>query len=268
MLQIEEFSPLDLHPWEQNPRINDHAVDVVAKSIEAFGFNVPILCDQNMTIIAGHTRWKAATKLGLQKAPVIVLEMTDEQRKAFSVADNKTAEIADWDFPRLRDVLKELQSEDFDLHNLGFSDADLRRILLQAEVDEDDVPSVPAERQTCYGDLWALGPHRLLCGDARNSNDVNRLINGEKILHVFGGPPYFNLREYIQWDSFQGYMTDMHVIMKNCHDVMAEGAVIVWNIGNLSSQHLDLTSHHSLALEKVGFRYVDTIIWLKTGANF
>jgi ParB/RepB/Spo0J family partition protein len=102
MLQVQEIEIEKLHPWEDNPRLNDHAVDAVAESIRSFGFNVPILCDQNLLIIAGYTRWKAAQKLGLEKVPVILVEMTDAKRRAFAVADNKTAEIADWDFPKLR----------------------------------------------------------------------------------------------------------------------------------------------------------------------
>jgi ParB/RepB/Spo0J family partition protein len=102
MLQVQEIEIEKLHPWEDNPRLNDHAVDAVAESIRSFGFNVPILCDQNLLIIAGHTRWKAAQKLGLEKVPVLLVEMTDAKRRAFAVADNKTAEIADWEFPKLR----------------------------------------------------------------------------------------------------------------------------------------------------------------------
>ena len=98
MLKVEEIALTRLHPWDDNPRLNNHAVDAVAKSIRSFGFNVPILCDQNLTIVAGHTRWKAAQKLGMAKVPAIVVEMTDAQRRAFSIADNKTAEIADWIF--------------------------------------------------------------------------------------------------------------------------------------------------------------------------
>lgn len=95
MLEVRQLTVLELKPWDGNPRVNDHAVEAVAKSIQAFGFNVPILCDEGRTIIAGHTRWKAAVKLGMATVPVIVLPMTESQRKAFAVADNKTAEIAD-----------------------------------------------------------------------------------------------------------------------------------------------------------------------------
>ncbi len=136
MLVVQEIEVSKLKPWENNPRLNDQAVEAVAKSIRAFGFNAPILCDQNFTIVAGHTRWKAAANLGMATVPVIVLQMTESQRRAFAVADNKTAEIADWDFPKLQEVLKELQSEEIELASLGYSDAELCA-LLEKEQDFD-----------------------------------------------------------------------------------------------------------------------------------
>ena len=131
MLQVQEIEIVKLNPWDDNPRLNDHAVDTVAESIRSFGFTVPILCDHNLTIIAGHTRWKAANKLGMNTVPVIVVEMTDAQRRAFAIADNKTAEIADWDFPKLKEVIEKLRSEDVDIKNLGFNDEELRDLLNQ-----------------------------------------------------------------------------------------------------------------------------------------
>lgn len=135
-MQVREIEVSRLRPWEGNPRLNDDAVDAVVRSIKAFGFNVPILCDRDLNIIAGHTRWKAAQRLGLGRVPVIVIDMTSEQRRAFSVADNKTAEIAEWNFPRLQEVLEELQSEGIDLTSLGYSEAELRA-LLEPEADFD-----------------------------------------------------------------------------------------------------------------------------------
>ena len=123
----------ELKPWDRNPRINDGAVDAVAKSIETFGFNVPILYDQHMMIVAGHVRWKAAKKLGLTTVPGIQLSLTRVQREAFAVADNKTAEIADWDYDALGEVLKDLPEEGIDLSSLGFSGAELDAILQPAE---------------------------------------------------------------------------------------------------------------------------------------
>ena len=136
MLKIQEIPVEKLKPWEDNPRVNDHAVDAVAASIRSFGFNIPVLYDQRFTIVAGHTRWKAAAKLGLKKIPAIRIRLNEKQRRAFSVADNKTAEIASWDFSKLRNVLKTLHAEDIDLNELGYSDTELR-ILLDPEEEFD-----------------------------------------------------------------------------------------------------------------------------------
>jgi site-specific DNA-methyltransferase (adenine-specific) len=135
-MEIKQVEVARLKPWEKNPRVNDQAVEAVANSIRAFGFNVPILCDQDLKIVAGHVRWKAAKKLGLDAVPVIQLSLTAAQRDAFAIADNKTAEIADWDYDILADILKELPSEGIDLPSLGFSDAELDAIL-KPEVEFD-----------------------------------------------------------------------------------------------------------------------------------
>jgi DNA modification methylase len=268
MLKVEEIELTRLHPWEDNPRLNDHAVDAVSESIRSFGFNVPILCDHNLTIVAGHTRWKAAQKLGMTRVPAIVVEMTDAQRRAFSIADNKTAEIADWDFPGLRKVLEELRSEDIDIGSLGFSDEEIRQLLLDDRVDEDSVPEVNDAPTTQLGDLYVLGNHRLLCGDSRDRDSVLLLTQGRPMDHVLGGPPYFNQRVYAHWDEYQAYLTDMRRVIENCRDVLKDGAVCVWNIANGCSTHHDHVSHHSRLLEESCFQYVDTIIWKKTGANY
>jgi len=136
MLKIQQMEPSALKPWEDNPRINDEAVDAVVKSIKSFGFNVPILCDQQFTIIAGHTRWKAAKKVGMKSVPVISLELSEAQRDAFAIADNKTGEIADWDYPGLRKILERLKSKKIDLPSLGYSQGELQALLTrQKEFD-------------------------------------------------------------------------------------------------------------------------------------
>ena len=269
MLKVQEIALGNLRPWESNPRLNEYAVGAVAESIRSFGFNVPILCDQNLTIVAGHTRWKAAQKLGMEKVPVIVVEMTDAKRHAFAIADNKTAEIADWDFPKLREVLEELRSEDIDIKSLGFGDEEIRRLLLDNSADEDLVPEVSdTSPVTQPGDLYVLGNHHLLCGDSRDTNSVMLLTEGNTIDHVFGGPPYFNQRAYSYWGDYHAYLDDMKKIIQNCHDVIKDGAVCVWNIANGCSTHHDHISHHSKLFEESGFQYLDTIIWKKTGANY
>jgi ParB-like chromosome segregation protein Spo0J len=132
-VEIRQVSIAELKPWDKNPRINDSAVDAVAKSIETFGFNVPILYDQYMTIVAGHVRWKAAKKLGLTTVPGIQLSLTRSQREAFAVADNKTADIADWDYDVLAEILKDLPEGGIDLSSLGFNQAELDAILKPEE---------------------------------------------------------------------------------------------------------------------------------------
>jgi len=132
-MEIRPVSISELKPWDKNPRINDGAVDAVANSIQTFGFNVPILYDQHMTIVAGHVRWKAAKKLGLETVPGIQLSLKRAQREAFAVADNKTADIADWDYDALGEILKGLPEGGIDLSSLGFSEVELDAILKPAE---------------------------------------------------------------------------------------------------------------------------------------
>jgi DNA modification methylase len=269
MLNIQEIEIEKLHPWENNPRVNDHAISIVADSIRSFGFNVPILCDLNLTIIAGHTRWKAAQTLGFDKVPVILLRMTDVQRKAFAIADNKSAEIADWDFPKLREIFTELKSEDINIENLGFSYEEVRRLIIDEDKDENVIPELNnGDIVTKTGDLFILGNHRLFCGDSRDKESIMLLTEGRNMDHIFGGPPYFNQRAYSHWEEYDAYLQDMRLIINNCRDILKDGSVCVWNIANGCSTHHDHVSHHSKMFEESGFNYLDNIIWKKTGANY
>jgi DNA modification methylase len=188
--------PIDsITPYENNPRINDQAVDAVAASIKEFGWNVPIVCDENFVVIAGHTRLKAARLLGLAKVPVyIAAGLTPDQIRAYRLADNATAARSQWDDEKLTKELLALQNEGFDLDLTGFSGDDLLR-LLNAEpglglTDPDDVPAPPDEATTQPGDLWILGDHRLLCGDSSKPEDVDRLLDDAQIHLVNSDPPY------------------------------------------------------------------------------
>lgn len=178
-LKIQEFSVEELKEYEHNPRHNDGAVEAVAASIKNFGFKVPIVIDKDGVIVAGHTRLKAAKKLGMQKVPCIVADdLTPEQIKAFRLADNKTAELAEWDFEALEKELEELSdmSLDFDMSDFGFdlgaADDD------QKEIVEDEVPEVDEESEPICkrGQIWKLGDHYLMCGDATSKEDIERLM--------------------------------------------------------------------------------------------
>ena len=193
-MQVSNRPIHSIRPYADNPRINEQAVEAVAASIRAFGFRQPIVVDENDVIIVGHTRYKAALRLGLKTVPVHVARgLTEAQVKAYRIADNKTAELAEWDEERLRQELAQLQELDFNLDLLGFS-ADELAILLDdlnpGLVDPDDIPAPPDEPSTRPGDLWLLGPHRLLCGDAGKPDELDRLLDGAAVHLVNTDPPY------------------------------------------------------------------------------
>jgi DNA modification methylase len=185
----------EIKPYAGNPRANDHAVEAVAASIREFGFRQPIVVDETGTILAGHTRYKAALKLGLKKVPVhVAKDLTPAQIKAYRLADNKTAELADWDHDRLVEELLELEKMAFDLDLLGFTLDELQELcgaaIATGLTDPDDIPEPPDAAVTQPGDLWILGAHRLLCGDASKREDVDRLLAGAPIHLVNTDPPY------------------------------------------------------------------------------
>jgi DNA modification methylase len=194
-MQIETW-PVDRpQPYDKNPRLNDDAVEVVAKSIREFGFRQPIVVDEAGVVIIGHTRLKAAKSLGLTEVPVHVARgLSPEQVKALRIADNKTAEIAEWNLELLPIELAELQGMNFDLGLLGFDQDELAKLLdpemQQGLCDPDEIPAPPDEAITKPGDLWILGEHRLLCGDSSKPEDLDRLLDGQPIHLCNTDPPY------------------------------------------------------------------------------
>lgn len=191
-----ELRPIDqITPYEKNPRLNDDAVAAVAASLKEFGFRQPVVVDGEGVIIVGHTRYKAALKLGLTHVPVhAATDLTPAQVKAYRIADNQTASISQWNFELLPLELSELEAMSFDLGLLGFDAEELNRIMSggveDGLVDPDDVPLPPDEAVTQPGDLWLLGDHRLLCGDSSKPEDVDRLLDGQPIHLVNTDPPY------------------------------------------------------------------------------
>ena len=194
-MKVELRDIESIKPYEQNPRLNDQAVEAVAKSLREFGFRQAIVVDADGVIVCGHTRWKAAQKLGLKQVPVhVATDLTPAQVKAYRLADNQTATLADWNYDLLPLELKDLQGLNFDLSLLGFSDTDLTEILAppgnEGLTDEDAVPLPGDAAITQPGDLWILGNHRLLCGDASEAQDVDRLLAGAAVHLVNTDPPY------------------------------------------------------------------------------
>ena len=185
-LKIEYFKTDELTPYAKNPRKNDEAVDAVAKSIEEFGFKVPIVIDSENNIICGHTRLKAAKKLKIDSVPCVIADdLTEEQIKAFRLADNKVGELAEWDFDLLGEELDGIF--DIDMSEFGF-DLSLNDEEPQ-EVVEDEVPE-EVETRCKLGDIWQLGEHRLICGNSTDPAVIDRLMDGVKADLYLTDPPY------------------------------------------------------------------------------
>ena len=194
-MEIQERPIGSIRPYENNPRVNDAGVDAVAASIKEYGWQQPIVVDEQDVIIVGHTRYKAAVKLGLATVPVHVARgLTPAQARAYRIADNQTANLSQWDDDRLPLELMALQDVNFDLSLTGFSADELQALLAPPANaglgDPDETPEPPAEPITQPGDVWLLGRHRLLCGDATKPEDVARVLDGTAADMLLTDPPY------------------------------------------------------------------------------
>ena len=198
MLTIELRSIGDIRPYPNNPRTNDNAVDAVAASIREYGWRQPIVVDSDGVIICGHTRYKAAQKLGIDQVPVhVATDLSPEKIRAYRIADNQSADLADWNYDLLPIELKELGEGGYDLGLLGFDADELAKLLdtgvKEGLTDPDDVPEPPDEAVTQPGDLWILGNHRLLCGDSSSPADLDRLLGGA-VIHLCNTDPPYNVK--------------------------------------------------------------------------
>lgn len=193
---LVELRPIaSIKPYPGNPRVNDGGIDAVAASIREYGFRQPIVVDEQGVIVVGHTRYKAALKLGLTQVPVHVANgLSQEQVRAYRIADNQAANLSDWDYDLLPIELAGLQEASYDLGLLGFDPNELAELLGPAGnegcTDPDDVPGPREEPITRPGDLWVLGNHRLLCGDSTEAEQIARLMAGRSARMVFTDPPW------------------------------------------------------------------------------
>jgi DNA modification methylase len=189
-MQIESVALNKIIPYIRNPRKNENAVDKVASSIQEFGFRQPIVVDAENVIIAGHTRFEAAKRLGLDLVPVHVADgLTEQQVKAYRIADNRVGQEAEWDYDLLKLEMEELDNPAM----TGFDEDELNGILAEVGeglTDPDEVPEVPEVPITVTGDLWELGEHRLVCGDSTNADDVEKALGNVKPMLMVTDPPY------------------------------------------------------------------------------
>lgn len=199
-----------IRPAANNPRTHSDAqISQLVRSISDYGWTNPILIDEHGVIIAGHGRLMAASKAGMSEVPTItLLGLTEEQKRALVIADNKLAMNAGWNDDLLRSELEALKALDFDVSKIGFSEDELAAILIERTeglTDPDDVPEAPTEPVTVLGDVWLLGRHRLMCGDSTDVAQIGRLTQGALADLCFTSPPYGQQRDYKasigDWDA-------------------------------------------------------------------
>ena len=230
----------DLTPYERNPRKNDEAVKKVAASLERFGLvKNSVVVDEDMVLITGHTTLKAMQSLGWTACPAVtqVFGLTEEEKRAYRIADNKLGELAEWDLELLALELDDLKVLDFDLDQTGFDDKELGKILdTSKEASEDDYePPVEIETSIQRGDLFRLGRHRLLCGDSTSAEDVGRLMGGVKADLCMTDPPYGADIQYATHDDTQdalvGLIAGFFPLAEKYSDVIAltPGIANIWH---------------------------------------
>ena len=257
-----------LIPYVNNARTHsDEQIKQIQASIREFGFINPVLIDGNFNIIAGHGRVMAAKAEGMDKVPCLFIEhLTDAQKKAYIIADNKLAENAGWDMELLRVELEGLQALDFNMDLIGFDDIELDDLFSanDAEVMEDDFEvELPEEPKSKLGDIYQLGRHRLMCGDATKTEDIEKLMNGMKADMYLTDPPY-NVdyegtagkikNDNMGNDQFKQFLIDS---FSSANTFMKQGAVFyIWHA---DSEGLNFRS----ACLEVGWKVRQCLIWNK-----
>ena len=270
---IAQWAIDKLIPYARNPRTHSEAqVAQIAASIREFGFTNPILVDTHAGIIAGHGRLLAARKLQLEQVPVIVLDhLSEAQKRAYILVDNKLAENAGWDEEMLRLELAALEAEDFNLDLIGFDDEELTRLSADQEAtqgltDEDAIPEVRESPVCLRGDLWLLGDHKLLVGDATVREDVERLMAGDRADLIFTDPPYnvdyegyTEERMTIQGDRMtaEEFQKFLSTVCHHYRQIAKLGASLY--MCHASSWQREFQN----ALEEAGFEIRCQIIWAK-----
>jgi hypothetical protein len=273
----------DLLPYARNSRTHtEEQILQIVGSIKRFGWTNPVLVGADGVIIAGHARVLAARRLGMAHVPVIVLgHLTEDEQRALVIADNKLALNAGWDEDILREQLQVIEASGFDMNLLGFSDEEIRGLLedsageektTEPEAAEDTTPEAPPDPVTRAGDIWAIGRHRLICGDCRDMEVVERLLSGREVNLAITSPPYASQREYdpasgfkpVPPDEYVGWFRDVAAMVET---VLAADGSYFLNIkehaqdGQRSLYVKDLTLAH---VRRWGWLLVDEFCWRKT----
>ena len=267
MRRYEDVEIEKLKPYKNNARTHsDEQIEKIAKSMKEFGFINPILVDGNLNVIAGHGRILGAKKLGMKEVPCLFIEnLTEEQKRAYIIADNRLAEDAGWDKELLKIELEDLKNMNFDITLTGFELEDFDFSMDETEVIEDEFDeTVPEEPTSKKGEIYKLGKHFLMCGDSTDINDVEKLMNGVKADMLLTDPPYNVDYEggnglTIQNDNMddETFREFLRVSFFNANSVMKEGAVFyIW--------HADSEGYNFRgACHDIGWKVRQCLIWCK-----
>ncbi|MCC6363000.1 MAG: site-specific DNA-methyltransferase [Bryobacterales bacterium] len=276
-LQVVRWPVERLIPFARNARTHsDEQVAQIAASIAEFGWTNPILAGADGIVVAGHARLLAARKLHMTEVPVIVLDhLTEAQRRALVIADNRLALNAGWDEEMLRVELEALREDDFNLELLGFADEEIEALLAEPDesvagnTDDDAVPETPETAVTVPGDVWLLGEHRLLCGDATQMEAVEKVLAGGLADIVFTDPPYnvnygATMKDKLRGKSHRKIANDnlgaefAQFLQHTCTNILAvtKGAVYIC----MSSSELHTLQH---AFREAGGHWSTFVIWAK-----
>lgn len=267
MRRYENVEIEKLIPYKNNARTHsDEQIEKIAKSMKEFGFINPVLVDGNLNVIAGHGRILGAKKLGMKEVPCLFIEnLTEEQKRAYIIADNRLAEDAGWDKELLKIELEDLKNMNFDITLTGFELEDFDFSMDETEVIEDEFDeTVPEEPTSKKGEIYKLGKHFLMCGDSTDINDVEKLMNGVKADMLLTDPPYNVDYEggnglTIQNDNMddETFREFLRVSFFNANSVMKEGAVFyIW--------HADSEGYNFRgACHDIGWKVRQCLIWCK-----
>jgi DNA modification methylase len=243
-MKIEKVKLEKLIPYARNSRTHsDQQVAQVAASIREFGFTNPVLIDSEDGIIAGHGRIMAARKLEMTEVPCIRLgHLTETQKRAYIIADNKLALNSGWDDEMLGLELADLREADFDLDLIGFDAGEIEAALNPVEVtdgltDPDEVPEPPVDPVTVLGDVWLLGNHRLMCGDSTSIDAVEKLMDGKKADFAIADPPYNVGYEYNSVEDNKSDKEYSDFCMSYTNNALIFSAVIAITPGKSNEKH-------------------------------
>jgi DNA modification methylase len=251
----------ELQEYENNPRNNEEAIKAVANSIKEFGFKVPIVISSDNIIIAGHTRLKASVSLGLSEVPCIVADdLSEAQIKAFRLADNKTAELATWDLSKLEQELSEV---DMDMLQFGFEE--MEKLLPDNAADDDfDIDDeIPENPYSKPGDIYELGPHRIMCGDSTDAKQVKTLLDGNTVDMLFTDPPYNVDYEGTAGKIKNDKMEDntfylfLYSAFQNMFEHTKPGGAIY--VCHADTEGLNFRN----AFKNAGFKLAECLVWVK-----